>query len=59
MDPNGHIYESDNVPPEDAARLDGYLRGKAEAELLKDVKQAAYEAKVREMQEAEHARRDA
>jgi hypothetical protein len=37
------------VPPEDKARLDGYVRGRAEAELLFEVK-AAYEAKVREME---------
>ena len=35
MDPKGHIYEGTDekpVKPEDAARLDGYLRGRAEAD---------------------------
>jgi hypothetical protein len=56
MDPMGHIYEGTDekpVKPEDAARLDGYVRGRAEAELLRDIKTAAYEAKVREMEERE------
>lgn len=57
MDPNGHIYEGTVEKPvtlEDAARLDGFLRGRAEAdELMKDIKRAAYEAKVREMEERE------
>lgn len=30
MDPNGHIYEGEHIPPEDKARLEGYLRGRAE-----------------------------
>lgn len=51
MDPNGNIYESENVSAEDKARLDGYLRGRAEADLLQDVKLAAYEAKVRQMEQ--------
>ena len=52
MDAEGRIYEGDDVSAEDRARLDGYLRGKAEAELLKDIKKAAYDAKVREMLDA-------
>jgi hypothetical protein len=32
MDANGHIYSAENVPSEDAARLEGYLRGRAEAD---------------------------
>lgn len=34
MDPNGHIYIEDEakIPPEDKSRLDGYLRGRAEAD---------------------------
>lgn len=35
MDPNGHIYMSDEVPEEDAARLDGFLRGRAESDALR------------------------
>lgn len=53
MDDSGRIYHGDDVPDEDKARLDGYLRGRAEAELLQDVKKAAYEAKVRELEEAQ------
>lgn len=55
MDAEGRIYQAtqDQIPTEDKARLDGYLRGKAEAELLQDIKLAAYEAKVREMEEAQ------
>jgi hypothetical protein len=53
MDDRGHIYEADDASPEDKARLDGYLRGRAEAELLADVKKAAYEAKLREMEARE------
>lgn len=35
MDANGSIYRApeDEIPPEDRARYDGYLRGKAENEL--------------------------
>jgi hypothetical protein len=35
MDANGHIYQApeDQIPAEDAARYDGYERGKAENEL--------------------------
>jgi hypothetical protein len=34
MDPYGRIYMDDDekIPPEDKARLDGYLRGRAEAD---------------------------
>jgi bacterioferritin (cytochrome b1) len=32
MDPHGNIYEDENVPAEDAARLDDYLRARAEAD---------------------------
>jgi hypothetical protein len=34
MDPNGHIYEDldDRIPAEDKARLQGYLKGRAEAD---------------------------
>lgn len=52
MDAQGRIYHDEDPPDEDKARLDGYLRGRAEAELLQDVKNAAYEAKVREMEKA-------
>lgn len=61
MDPNGNIYRApeDEIPAEDKARLEGFLRGRAEAdapndrELLDEIKAAAYDAKVRAMQEAE------
>ena len=34
MDPRGHIYEAPlaDIPAEDKARLDGFLRGRAEAD---------------------------
>lgn len=32
MDPRGNIYQSENVPPEDKARLEGFLKGRAEAD---------------------------
>lgn len=34
MDPNGNIYEApeDEIPAEDKARLDGYLKARAEAD---------------------------
>jgi hypothetical protein len=35
MDPNGNIYEGENVPAEDKARLDGFLRGRAEGDAEK------------------------
>jgi hypothetical protein len=37
MDPNGNIYRgnADEIPPEDVARLDGYLHGRAEANARK------------------------
>lgn len=59
MDPHGRIYSApeDLIPAEDKARLDGYLKGREEAELLaerlailSEVKAAAYEAKIREME---------
>lgn len=59
MDPKGRIYSApkDEISAEDKARLDGYLKGREEAEvlaeraaLLLEVKSAAYEAKVREME---------
>ena len=34
MDPHGNIYPSPEPSPEDKARLDGYLRGKAEQQRL-------------------------
>ncbi len=54
MDPNGRIYEApdDQIPAADKARLDGYLKGRAEGGLLDDVKAAAFEAKVRELEDA-------
>lgn len=50
MDPNGRIYQGDEnmIPAEDKARLEGYLRGRAEAhreELL-----AEMEARIREFE---------
>ena len=51
MDPNGHIYEGtkDNpVKPEDAARLDGYLKARAEADLKTTIEEKA--ARLREME---------
>lgn len=61
MDARGHIYSGpeDTIPPEDKARLDGFLRGREEADLLKDIKAAALEAKVGEMATAEAVRRSA
>lgn len=54
MDPRGHIYSApeDSIPPEDKARLEGYLKGREDADLLSGVKAAALEAKVREMEAA-------
>jgi hypothetical protein len=34
MDPNGRIYEGTDIPGEDKARLDGFLRGRAEADAV-------------------------
>ena len=48
MDPNGHIYESEDVSAEDRARLEGYLKGRAEAD-MKD-KLAEMQARVRELE---------
>lgn len=52
MDPNGHIYiaDEDEIPEADKARLDGYLRGKAEASELERAR-AAFEEAVKKMQE--------
>lgn len=41
MDARGNIYAGENVLVEDAARLDGYLRGRAEAALLEAEKEKA------------------
>jgi hypothetical protein len=47
MDPNGRIYHApeDQIPAEDKARLDGYLRGRDEAETIAERK-AAQAAKL-------------
>jgi hypothetical protein len=45
VDPDGRIYESENVPPEDRARLDGYLRARAEQDAL-----AAAEERLAELE---------
>lgn len=39
MDPNGHIYMDyeDKIPAEDKARLDGFLRGRAESDMKLDM----------------------
>lgn len=54
MDARGHIYEApeDQIPAADKARLEGFLKGRDEADLLDDVKAAAFEAKVRQMEAA-------
>lgn len=54
MDQHGRIYEAldDQIPAADKARLDGYLKGRAEADFLGDMKATALEAKVREMEAA-------
>lgn len=49
MDPRGHIYagtDAEPVTPQDQVRLDGYLRGRAEAELQlhREAVRAALEA---------------
>jgi hypothetical protein len=41
MDPRGNIYEGDDVPGEDRARLEGYLKARAEADLAKHEKVVA------------------
>lgn len=49
MNRDGLIYEGTEekpVKPEDAARLDGYLRGRAESD------EAAFRAKIEELEEA-------
>lgn len=53
MNPDGHIYmdHPDNIPAEDKARLDGFLRGRAEADKLKEQLIAAKEAQLRELTE--------
>lgn len=53
MDANGHIYMSADVPAEDKARLDGYLRGRAEAD--KNAVLERLEQRIRELE----AERDA
>lgn len=47
MDPYGRIYRApeESIPEEDKARLDGYLRGRAEAEDIAERK-AAQAAKL-------------
>lgn len=56
MDPMGNIYESDDVPAEDKARLEGYLKARAEADADKHADLLAeMEAKVRAL-EAEQDR---
>lgn len=41
MDPNGHIYRApeDEIPAEDKARLEGYLRARAERDEVERIKQ--------------------
>lgn len=54
MDPRGHIYmdDEDKIPAEDKARLDGFLRGRSEADALaiarKQRRIAAIEARLAE-----------
>lgn len=57
MDARGNIYSAldKDIPNEDKARLDGFLKAREEMGLLNDIKEAAFEAKIREM-EAELAR---
>lgn len=42
MDPRGNIYSGPDgdIPDEHKARLEGYLRGREESDLLKDTKAA-------------------
>lgn len=51
MDKEGLIYISDDVPEEDAARLDGYLRGRAEEDMKKKMEQeiAAYKEAIKKL----------
>jgi hypothetical protein len=54
MDPNGNIYPipTGQANPEDEARLDGYLKARAEADAAAHAEHlAAMEVKVRELQE--------
>lgn len=56
MDPHFRIYSApeDEIPAEDKARLDGYLRGRAEAELLKLEKaDLLNEIKMKEIKDAD------
>lgn len=58
MDANYEIYSApeDEIPAEDKARLDGYLKGREEAaKLLEEVKAEALAAKIREMEAARDA----
>jgi hypothetical protein len=59
MDPRGNIYEGTEenpVKPEDAARLDGYLKGRAEADKPKI--ETEMKAKLEELQTAEKAAKE-
>lgn len=53
MDQNGHIYRApeDEIPAEDKARLDGFLRGRAEVDkaLISEARAKEMEARVREL----------
>lgn len=52
MDPKGHIYEGTDespVKPEDAARLDGYLKARAETD--KKTQMEKLEQRFREAEE--------
>lgn len=48
MDPNGRIYEDldEAIPAEDKARLDGYLKGRAESDALADFETLRAEVKA-------------
>lgn len=50
MDANWRIYSApkDEIPPEDEARLSGYLKGREEAALLAEAKIREIEARMRE-----------
>ena len=61
MDARGNIYSADEslIPIEDKARLDGFLRAREEMALLADVKEAAFEAKIRDLEaERDKLRKD-